>query len=181
MIAHDGGQCTSSVYLFNDLGQPSAAVLRVFDTPHLMTGVDHETIRNTYPHLIFDERAVGKDLDSVIWIYLTASGRLFGFLKLDRNDTLRGTDQAIRLARDPPPGPAQYLSLEGLADQVLIKDLARRNAGLRPGAVRQEEEQHAKEDERAGKHQDDAHRDHPSQQKINKTTARKTAAYAAHR
>jgi hypothetical protein len=181
MIAHDGGQCTSSAYLFNDLGQPSAAGLRVFDTPHLLTGIDHETIRNRDPHLIFDERAVRKVLDSVIRIYLAPSGRLFGFLKLDRYNTLRGTDQAIGLARDPPLRRAQYLSLKGLADQVLIKDLARRNAGLRPGAVRQEEEQHAKEDESAGKHQDDAQRDHPSQQKINKTTASSTAAYAAHR
>jgi hypothetical protein len=62
MIAHDGGQSTSSAYLLNDFGQPSAAGLRVFDTPHLLTGVDHETIRNTYPHLIFDERAVRKVL-----------------------------------------------------------------------------------------------------------------------
>jgi hypothetical protein len=36
MIAHDGGQSTSSAYLLNDFGQPSAAGLRVFDTPHLV-------------------------------------------------------------------------------------------------------------------------------------------------
>jgi hypothetical protein len=34
MIAHDSGQCTTSADLFNDLGQPSGAGLRVFDTPH---------------------------------------------------------------------------------------------------------------------------------------------------
>jgi hypothetical protein len=66
MIAHDGGQCSSSAYLFNDLGQPSAAGLRVFDAPHLLTGIDDETIRNTEPHLIFNERAVREILDSVI-------------------------------------------------------------------------------------------------------------------
>jgi hypothetical protein len=38
MIAHDGGHCTSSAYLFNDLRQTLAAGLRVFDTPHLLTG-----------------------------------------------------------------------------------------------------------------------------------------------
>jgi hypothetical protein len=75
--AHDGGQSTSSAYLLNDFGQPSAAGLRVFDTPHLLTSIDHETIRNTYPHLIFDERAIRKVLDSVICIYLAPSGRLF--------------------------------------------------------------------------------------------------------
>jgi hypothetical protein len=181
MIAHDSGQRTSSADLFNDLGQPSAAGLRVFDTPHLLTGIDHETIRNTDPHLIFDERAVRKVLDSVIRIYLAPGGGLFGVLKLDRNDTLRSADQAIGLARDPPPGRAQDLSLEGLADQVLVKDLARRNTGFRPGAARQEEKQHTKEDGRGGEHQDNGHRDHPSQQKINKITASSTAAYAAHR
>lgn len=81
MIAHDGRQCTSSAYLFNDLGQPLAAGFGVFDSTHLLTGIDHETIRDTDPHLIFDERAVREVLDSVIRIYLAASGRLSGFLK----------------------------------------------------------------------------------------------------
>lgn len=69
MIAHDDGECSGFAHLFNDLGQPSAARLRVFDTPHLLTGIDHETIWNTDPHLIFDERAVRKVLDSVIRIH----------------------------------------------------------------------------------------------------------------
>jgi hypothetical protein len=102
MIAHDGGQCTSSAHLFNDLRQPLAAGLRVFDTPHPLTGIDHETIRNTDPHLVFDKRAVRKVLDSVIRIYRTPSGGLFGFLELDRNNAVRSADQAIGLARDPP-------------------------------------------------------------------------------
>jgi hypothetical protein len=143
--------------------------------------IDHETIRNTYPHLIFDERAISKVLDSVIRIYLAPSGRLFGLLKLDRNYALRGTDQTIRLARNTPSCRAQDLALERLAHQILIKDLSRGNTGLRPGTSCQEKKQHTKKDVRAGKHQDDAHRDHPNQQKINKTTASNTATYAAHR
>jgi hypothetical protein len=80
MIAHDGGQCSSSAYLFNDLGQPSAAGLRVFDTTDPLTGIDHETIRNMDPHLIFDERAVREILDSVIRIHLVPSGMPLDFL-----------------------------------------------------------------------------------------------------
>jgi hypothetical protein len=140
-----------------------------------------ETIRNTYPQLIFDERTIRKVLDSVIRIYLAPSGRLFGLLKLDRYNTLGGTDQAIRLARNTPSCRAQDLALKRLAHQILIKDLSRGNTGFRSGTPCQEEKEHSKNDERAGKHQDDAHRDHPSQQKINKTTASNTATYAAHR
>jgi hypothetical protein len=68
MIAHDGGHCTNSAHLFNDLRQSLAAGLRVFDTPHPLTGIDHETIRNTDPHLVFDKRAV-----RYVWI------RWFGY------------------------------------------------------------------------------------------------------
>jgi hypothetical protein len=77
MIAHDGRQRTSSAHLFNDLGQPLAGGLRVFDTPHLLTGIDDETIRNADPRLIFDERAVREILNSAIRYTSPRAGALW--------------------------------------------------------------------------------------------------------
>jgi hypothetical protein len=80
MIAHNGGQCTGSANLFNDLREPATARLRIFDAAHLLTSVDHEAVRNAYPHLVFDERAVRKVLDPVVQINIPPCRRLLGFL-----------------------------------------------------------------------------------------------------
>jgi hypothetical protein len=79
MIAHDGGQCTSSAYLFNDLGQPPAAGLRVFDTPHLLTGIDHETITQIRERKLRFQLRSGCASESLE----SESARLQGRLKAD--------------------------------------------------------------------------------------------------
>ena len=72
MIAHNDRQHPRFANLIDDLCEPGAACDRAFDAPHLLTGINHESVRNAHLHLIFDEGAIGQVLNSVIWIYLPA-------------------------------------------------------------------------------------------------------------
>lgn len=72
MIAHNYRQHPGFANLIDDLHEPSAACVRVFDAPHLLAGINHESVRNAHSHLIFDGCAIGQVLNPVIWIYLPA-------------------------------------------------------------------------------------------------------------
>ena len=72
MIAHNNRQHPGFANLIDDLCEPGAACVRVVDAPHLLAGINHDSVRDAHSHLILDEGAIGQVLNSVIWIYLPA-------------------------------------------------------------------------------------------------------------
>jgi hypothetical protein len=72
VISHNYRQHPGFANLIDDLREPGAACVRVFDAPHLLAGINHESVRDAHSHLIFDEGAIGQVLNPVIWIYLSA-------------------------------------------------------------------------------------------------------------
>jgi hypothetical protein len=85
MIAHDAGQCAGPAKLFNHQRKPAPVCLVVFNATYLFAGIDHQAIRNGYPHLVFHKRTVGQVLNHVVRIHFAPCGNLPGLLELDRN------------------------------------------------------------------------------------------------
>jgi len=52
MIAHNYRQRPGFANLIDDLREPDAACVRVFDAPHLLAGINHQSVRDVYraPH-----------------------------------------------------------------------------------------------------------------------------------
>ena len=71
MIARDSWKRTGGANLSNDLVQPEAVGLVVFDTTHLFARIDDKSVGHSDLHLVLDEGAIREILDHVVRVHST--------------------------------------------------------------------------------------------------------------
>ena len=66
---------TRMFHFADRLEKPLMPLLREFDFPDLLSGIDDECIRNANFHLVFDKSAIGESLNHVIGVNSAAGWR----------------------------------------------------------------------------------------------------------